>query len=123
MLNATHHSSDERNAKSIRRTSEAISGWLFCLPIIIILGLFLFVPIVMALWVSFSDWAGRGNPFFGNVHFVGAGELQASTDHAGTLSERFRNGYEKQRMVYVAGHPVADYALTRLGGDVEPEDS
>lgn len=71
MLNATHHSSDERNAKSIRRTSEAISGWLFCLPIIIILGLFLFVPIVMALWVSFSDWAGRGNPFFGNVHFVG----------------------------------------------------
>ena len=57
---------------------------LFCLPIIIILGLFLFCfPIVMALWV-FLHWAGRGNPFFGNVHFVGL-ENYRQYGHAGTL--------------------------------------
>ena len=39
---------------------------------IIVLGLFLVLPIVMALWVSFSDWSGRGSPFSSNVAFVGA---------------------------------------------------
>ncbi|GAA5159394.1 sugar ABC transporter permease [Ornithinimicrobium tianjinense] len=38
---------------------------------IVILGLFLVGPIVMALWVSVSDWTGRGSPFSGNVDFVG----------------------------------------------------
>jgi len=46
-------------------------GWLFVSPTLIVLGLFLFVPIVMALWVSFSDWNGRGSPFAGTVGFVG----------------------------------------------------
>lgn len=55
----------------INRKNETLSGWLFCLPMIMILGVFLFVPIVMALWVSVSDWAGRGTPFGGSVHFVG----------------------------------------------------
>ncbi|RSX54626.1 carbohydrate ABC transporter permease [Bifidobacterium samirii] len=50
---------------------EELSGWLFCLPMILILGVFLFVPIVMALWVSVSDWAGRGTPFGASVNFVG----------------------------------------------------
>lgn len=55
----------------IKRKNEEISGWLFCLPMIVILGVFLFVPIVMALWVSFSNWSGRGTPFGGGVQFVG----------------------------------------------------
>lgn len=56
----------------IDRKGQEISGWLFCLPMIVILGVFLFVPILMALWVSVSDWTGRGTPFGGNVNFVGA---------------------------------------------------
>ena len=62
-----------RPSASRRRVnrSEELSGWLFCLPMILILGIFLFVPIVMALWVSVSDWAGRGTPFGGSVNFVG----------------------------------------------------
>ena len=47
------------------------AGWLFVTPVLVILGLFLVVPIVMALWVSFTDWSGRGNPFSGSVGFVG----------------------------------------------------
>ena len=46
-------------------------GWAFVAPTLVVLGLFLFVPIVMALWVSFTDWNGRGSPFSGSVGFVG----------------------------------------------------
>lgn len=58
-----------------RRTSlhsgEAVSGWLFTLPVLILLGLFLVIPVLMALWVSFSDWGGRGSPFASGVRFIG----------------------------------------------------
>jgi ABC-type sugar transport system permease subunit len=40
-------------------------------PAIVLLGLFLVVPIAMALWVSFSDWNGNGSPFGANAHYVG----------------------------------------------------
>lgn len=61
----------------INNRSEAISGWLFCLPIIVILGIFLFIPIIMALWVSFSDWSGRGDSFSSAVHFIGGANYQS----------------------------------------------
>lgn len=47
------------------------AGWLFVTPAIVILGLFLVLPIGMALWVSLSDWGGRGSPFSSGVSFVG----------------------------------------------------
>ena len=34
----------------------------------------------MALWVSFSDWTGRGSPFSSNVSFVGLRELRRRHD-------------------------------------------
>src|SRR5699024_6182908 len=43
-----------------RAGRDAPAGWLFTLPIILILGLFLVVPVLMAAWVSISDWSGRG---------------------------------------------------------------
>jgi multiple sugar transport system permease protein len=53
----------------VQRQTRA--GWLFVTPMIIVLGLFLVLPILMALWVSVSDWTGRGSPFSSNVGFVG----------------------------------------------------
>jgi multiple sugar transport system permease protein len=53
------------------------AGWLFVTPMIIVLGLFLVLPILMALWVSVSDWGGRGSPFSSNVNFVGADNYSA----------------------------------------------
>jgi len=38
---------------------------------LVILGLFLVVPVLMALWVSVSDWSGRGSPLSSEVGFVG----------------------------------------------------
>ncbi|MEI2775437.1 MAG: sugar ABC transporter permease [Tetrasphaera sp.] len=51
---------------------QPVAGWLFVTPMIVILGLFLLVPIGMALWVSVSNWTGRGTPFGGATDFVGA---------------------------------------------------
>lgn len=52
--------------------NQSLAGWAFVTPTIIILGVFLFIPVVMALWVSFSDWSGRLSPFGSSVNFVGA---------------------------------------------------
>ena len=57
-------------AKGIRG-GEAGRGWLFISPALIIIGLFLVLPILLALWVSFSDWNGLGSPLSGNTSFVG----------------------------------------------------
>lgn len=38
---------------------------------LVILGLFLVAPILMALWVSFTNWNGNGSPFAGGAEFVG----------------------------------------------------
>ena len=44
------------------RRGEARAGWIFTAPVIIILGVFLFIPVLMALWVSFCDWTGAAAP-------------------------------------------------------------
>jgi multiple sugar transport system permease protein len=53
------------------RGHQAAAGWLFIAPVIVILGLFLAIPIVMAVWVSVSDWNGNGSPLGSNAHWVG----------------------------------------------------
>ena len=71
------------------RRGEAAAGWLFTAPVIVILGLFLLVPVLMALWVSFSDWAGRGSPFAGSVSFVGARNYAAVLADGGLATRDF----------------------------------
>ena len=51
--------------------NRALAGWLFVTPVIAIIGLFVLVPVVMAAWVSMSDWSGIGPPFAEGVNFVG----------------------------------------------------
>ncbi|HEX5540271.1 MAG TPA: sugar ABC transporter permease [Micromonospora sp.] len=54
------------------RRNEAMAGWVFVAPVVAILGLFLLLPILMALWVSLTAWNGQGSPFTSEVPFVGA---------------------------------------------------
>jgi multiple sugar transport system permease protein len=72
--------------RGIRR-GEARAGWVFILPVIIILGVFMLVPVLMAVWVSVSDWQGRGSPLSSNVGFVGL-ENYAAVTGGGGLAER-----------------------------------
>jgi multiple sugar transport system permease protein len=56
-------------AKGIRG-AEGRYGWAFTAPAIIIIGVFLVLPILLALYVSFSNWHGLGSPI-GNSSFIG----------------------------------------------------
>jgi len=58
-------------------------------PVILILGIFLFVPVLMALWVSFSDWSGRGSPLSPSVGFVGLDNYAAVTTAGGLPTRDF----------------------------------
>ncbi len=70
-LRASHRAGGSRRAGSGLRHGESLAGWMFITPMVVILGLFLVIPVGMALWVSFSDWGGRGSPFSSGVEFVG----------------------------------------------------
>jgi len=51
--------------------SQGTAGWFFVAPVVVILGLFLLLPIVMALFVSFTDWNGQGSPCTRGVPMAG----------------------------------------------------
>ncbi|MDO5720788.1 MAG: sugar ABC transporter permease [Actinomycetaceae bacterium] len=57
--------------------SRNIAGWVFVSPVLIILGIFLVVPVLMALWVSFSNWTGRGSPFSSDISWIGFSNYRA----------------------------------------------
>ncbi len=68
---------------------QSVPGWLFVTPTLVVLGLFLVIPIVMALWVSFTDWTGRGSPFSSRVGFVGTENYQALLTEPGLSRQDF----------------------------------
>jgi multiple sugar transport system permease protein len=68
---------------------QSVAGWLFITPTLVILGLFLIIPIVMALWVSVTDWTGRGSPFSSRVGFVGTENYQALLTEPGLSRQDF----------------------------------
>lgn len=61
-----------RRSRGSVHGNRALAGWLFVTPAVVIIGLFVLVPVVMAAWVSMSDWSGIGPPFAEGVNFVGA---------------------------------------------------
>jgi multiple sugar transport system permease protein len=71
------------------RGREAISGWIFTAPVLIILGVFLVIPVFMALWVSFTDWGGNGSPFSSDVNFIGFGNYSQLLSSGGLTEQLF----------------------------------
>ena len=65
------------------------AGWLFVTPMLVLLGLFLVLPILMALWVSVSDWTGRGSPFSSGVGFVGTDNYSPLLSEPGLSRQDF----------------------------------
>lgn len=86
---ASRPSSPRRSRSGGTRRGETAAGWLFVLPVILILGTFLLIPVIMALWVSFSDWSGRGSPLSSNVNFVGLDNYAAITTNGGLPTRDF----------------------------------
>ena len=68
------------------RGGQAVAGWAFVSPTLVVLGLFLAVPVLMALWVSFTDWNGRGSPFASGIGFVGTDNYRELVGEEGGLT-------------------------------------
>lgn len=76
-----------RRRSRIRR--DGLAGWLFLAPAITLLLLFLVLPVLMAAWVSMSDWNGNGSPFSSGVGFVGADNYSALLTEPGLGQTNF----------------------------------
>ncbi|MCU1417232.1 MAG: ABC-type sugar transport system, permease component [Schumannella sp.] len=70
------------------RGAEARYGWLFTAPAILIIGVFLVLPIFLALYVSFSNWNGLGSPL-GNSSIIGGANYQKVLVDAGLAQRDF----------------------------------
>ncbi len=68
---------------------QSVAGWLFVTPVLVVLGLFLVIPIAMALWVSFTNWTGRGSPFSSGVGLVGTDNYTALLTQEGLSRQDF----------------------------------
>jgi multiple sugar transport system permease protein len=70
---------------------EGVAGWVFTAPMIVVLGVFLFIPVLMALYVSLTSWNGNGSPFTGgeNAQFVGARNYTALFTQDGLTRDNF----------------------------------
>ncbi|WP_431924452.1 carbohydrate ABC transporter permease [Nonomuraea jabiensis] len=85
----------------LRKTREHLAGWLFVAPVVVILGLFMLAPILMALWVSLTDWNGQGSPFRGSVPFVGVDNYTRLFTEEGLARQDFMTSV-RNNVYYVA---------------------
>lgn len=83
------------------RTRQNLAGWLFVSPVVVILGLFLLLPILMAFWVSLTDWNGQGSPFQGGVPFVGTDNYARLFAEDGLARQNFMTSI-RNNLYYVA---------------------
>jgi len=66
------------------------AGWIFLAPALLVIAVFLILPIVLALWVSFTDWNGRFSPVNNpRVNFIGAENYAAILTEPGLTRELF----------------------------------
>jgi len=90
-----------RQAGKIRRSA---AGWAFVSPAVIVLGLFLLIPILMAAWVSLSDWTGRGSPMGAN--FVGATNYQSFLTGEGLAAKDFGTAIRNNGFYFILVVPL-----------------
>jgi multiple sugar transport system permease protein len=88
------------------RRGEAVSGWLFTAPMLVVTGLFLVVPVLMALWVSFSDWNGNGSPFSSGVHFIGTTNYAQVVSGGGLAEQNFGESLRNNAWYVVLVVPI-----------------
>jgi multiple sugar transport system permease protein len=60
-----------RGRGSALRRQERWAGWVFVLPALAILVIFLVIPIGLAFYVSLTRWDGLSSPFGGGAKFIG----------------------------------------------------
>ena len=96
-----------------RRRAEPSAGWLFVAPVLVILGLFLLVPVLMAAWVSVTRLERQGSPFAGPSASSAADNYTERARHRAAC-RRGTSGPPPQQLWYVVlVVPAADRAVAR----------
>jgi multiple sugar transport system permease protein len=88
------------------RSNERMAGWLFVAPVVAVLGLFLVVPILMALWVSFTDWNGQGSPFQSGVPLAGLDNYTSLFAQDGLARQNFMTSIRNNAYYVIAVVPL-----------------
>ena len=82
-----------RRAASPLTRGQGKAGWLFIAPAVVIVVVFLILPVIASLWVSLSDWGGKGSLL--DAHYVGFKNydalLGASSLSQKTMAVSYRN--------------------------------
>ena len=84
--------------RSGARRRDGLAGWLFMAPAFIVVVIFVLLPVFSALWVSVSDWTGKGSPLTAN--FVGVDNYQTLLTKPG-LAQRDLGTALRNNMYYV----------------------
>ena len=71
------------------RGREQAAGWLFSLPALLTVLVFIVAPILMAAYVSMLDWNGLSSPFSGRSDFVGLDNYTGLLATSGLLRDDF----------------------------------
>ena len=87
------------------RGGEARYGWAFVAPAILIIGVFLVLPIFLALFVSFSDWNGRGSPL-ANADLVGGANYSKILLEDGLAQRNFATAIRNNLSYVIAVVPL-----------------
>jgi len=80
------------------------AGWAFVSPAVIVLGLFLLLPILMAAWVSVSNWSGRGSPLSAN--FVGITNYTSFLSGGGLAEKDFGTAIRNNAYYFILVVPI-----------------
>jgi multiple sugar transport system permease protein len=88
------------------RGNQQLAGWLFVAPVVLILGLFMLVPILMAVWVSLTDWNGQGSPFQSGVPFAGLDNYTGLFSQDGLARENFMTSIRNNAYYVLAVVPL-----------------
>jgi multiple sugar transport system permease protein len=73
---ATAPPPETRRRRSRIHTGHGVAGWLLVGPATAILVIFMVVPILLALYVSFTNWDGLSNPLAGGAKWTGLSNYQ-----------------------------------------------
>jgi multiple sugar transport system permease protein len=88
------------------RGNERIAGWLFVTPVVVILGLFVLLPILMAFWVSLTGWNGQGSPFRAGVPMVGTDNYTRLFNEEGLPRQDFMTSIRNNAYYVLAVVPL-----------------
>jgi multiple sugar transport system permease protein len=83
-----------RKGRSHLRGPERIGGWLFIAPGLAGLILFVVLPILLALYISFTKWSGTTSPFSSGAKWIGLQNYKNLLSGGGLTQQNFARSLE-----------------------------